>query len=108
VCADPDRVFVSDPGVAVPLANQADAAWGFLLSLRAKARELGIDVDEAWPVDVLERKIAEVGSGWRGLCPSCGSADTDYEAPTRKDWCRACGYEWWITGSRTVKEASGG
>lgn len=39
--------------------NQADAAWERLLKLRDEARVLGIEVDDAWPV---QRLIEEIGA----------------------------------------------
>ena len=38
--------------------NQADAAWERLLKLRDEARALGIEVDEAWPIQRLVEEIA--------------------------------------------------
>ncbi len=43
-----------------PLPNAADAAWAELLSLREHATELGITVDEAWPIARLRKEIAQV------------------------------------------------
>jgi hypothetical protein len=48
-----------------PLPNAADAAWEELLALRAQAAELGIEVDEAWPIVRLREEIAKAG-GDRG------------------------------------------
>lgn len=51
------------PEVAPPIAaetpeNRADAAWERLLKLRDEARELGIEVDDAWPAQRLIEEIA--------------------------------------------------
>lgn len=46
------------PGAGTPIPNKADAAWERLQELRAEARDLGIDVDDAWPIALLEREIA--------------------------------------------------
>ena len=39
--------------------NKADAAWEYLQTLRAQARELGIDVDDRMPIVELEEAIAQ-------------------------------------------------
>jgi hypothetical protein len=51
------------PEVAPPIyvetpPNKADAAWERLLRLRDEARALGIEVDEAWPIQRLIEEIA--------------------------------------------------
>jgi hypothetical protein len=47
------------PDVATPLPNKADAAWEELRQLRIRARDLGIEVDEAWPI---QRLVEEIGA----------------------------------------------
>jgi hypothetical protein len=51
------------PEVAPPIPvetppNKADAAWERLLKLREEARALGIEVDDAWPIQRLIEEIA--------------------------------------------------
>lgn len=61
-CLDPDHCREWEntrPAWTVP--NKADAAWAELLHLRAKATELGIEVDESWPIVQLREEIAKVG-----------------------------------------------
>jgi hypothetical protein len=43
-----------------PLPNAADAAWDELVSLRARAVDLGIEVDDSWPIIRLREEIAKV------------------------------------------------
>lgn len=50
----------TEPGRPQPLANQADAAWEELRRLRAEARDLGIDVDDRWPIMRLREEIDAV------------------------------------------------
>jgi len=54
------------PGESMPLPNAADAAWERLVKLRAEAEELGIVVDQAWPIVRLEEEIAAVKARARG------------------------------------------
>jgi hypothetical protein len=42
-----------------PPANQADAAWTEMVALRARAAELGLEVDERWPIIRLREEIAQ-------------------------------------------------
>jgi hypothetical protein len=42
-------------------ANRTDDAWNELQQLRARAAELGIAVDLAWPVMRLREEIAKAG-----------------------------------------------
>lgn len=59
----PDSVkYPEPPEVAPPVPaqvpdNKADAAWERLLKLRDEARALGIEVDEAWPIQRLIEEI---------------------------------------------------
>lgn len=48
-----------------PVPNKADAAWEELLALRARAAELGMEVDEHWPIVELREWIAKA-EGERG------------------------------------------
>lgn len=41
--------------------NNADAAWERLLRLRVEATELGIEVDDGWPIQRLIEEIAAHG-----------------------------------------------
>lgn len=41
-----------------PVSNQADVAWERLQELRAEAVELGIEVDDRWPIVQLEAEIS--------------------------------------------------
>jgi len=45
-----------------PLPNQADDAWEELLALRARAVDLGIVVDERWPIVRLRAEIRRAGA----------------------------------------------
>jgi hypothetical protein len=49
---------MSEP-TGTPVPNQADLAWKRLQALRAEARELGIDVDDRWPIARLESEIED-------------------------------------------------
>ena len=57
-----DREYLA-PGEATltsypyPVPNKADAAWERLQQLRAQARELGVDVDQAMTIAELEELI---------------------------------------------------
>lgn len=42
---------------SVPVPNKADTAWLELERLRAQARQLGIEVDESWPIVELREQI---------------------------------------------------
>lgn len=46
-----------DPVDAQPVPNKADAAWEQLQALRAEARDLGVAVDDRWPIARLEEEI---------------------------------------------------
>jgi hypothetical protein len=46
------------PILAETPPNRADAAWERLLKLRVEATELGIEVDDAWPIQRLVEEIA--------------------------------------------------
>lgn len=46
------------PESGEPQPNRTDAAWERLLKLRDEARALGIEVDEAWPIQRLIEEIA--------------------------------------------------
>lgn len=48
----------SGPHVVAEHSPRADAAWDELQALRAEAAALGVDVDEAWPIDRLRTEIA--------------------------------------------------
>lgn len=43
-----------------PLPNRADAAWAELEALRVQARNLGIEVEDRWPIVRLREEIAAV------------------------------------------------
>jgi hypothetical protein len=38
--------------------SRADAAWEELQRLRAEARELGLEVDEGWPLAEIRERVA--------------------------------------------------
>ena len=46
-----------------PLPNAADDAWAELLKLRERARELGVEVSESWPIVRLREEIAKAEAG---------------------------------------------
>jgi len=52
----PPEVAPTIPAETPP--NQADTAWERLLKLREEARALGIEVDDAWPIQRLVEEIA--------------------------------------------------
>jgi hypothetical protein len=50
----------AEPGETRPLPNKADAAWEELEALRSEARNLGVQVDDRWPIVRLREEIAAV------------------------------------------------
>lgn len=48
----------AEPGETRPLPNKADAAYQELQDLRSEAEELGIEVDDHWPISRLRAEIA--------------------------------------------------
>ena len=63
MCAVPESRSFEPPEAAPPIPaetppNKADTAWERLLKLREEARALGIEVDEAWPIQRLIEEIA--------------------------------------------------
>jgi hypothetical protein len=47
------------PDIGRPVANRADDAWQLLEQRRAEARALGIEVEDAWPLNRVEEEIAD-------------------------------------------------
>ena len=54
------------PEHGTPLPNKADAAWAELEQLRKQAVELGVEVDERWPIARLREEIDAVGGDGHG------------------------------------------